>query len=213
MLFQNTRNAITSTINDIRSAVRTTNILTQLLYIGYLIYALCTSAGILPINIALLSISVIYFVFYACTYNPKTRTLKRFKSNTRHAYKWIKLSLNAVMLSNTIYGIYIAASLINPVTIILATLSVIAWILQIALEFVTLFFEHHLNMLVDAFVADKDEFTRPIKAAGDFIRQVSTPGSAVSTIKSFIGSKFGRNQNKSQDNDYEDKTAEEPVTK
>ena len=117
------------------------------------------------------------------------------------------------MISNTVYGIYIAASTVNPITIILATLSVIAWILQIGLEFVTLFFEHHLNMLIDAFIADKDDITRPIKAAGDFIKQVTTHTSAISTIKSFVGSKLGRKQNHSLDKDYEDKTAEETLTK
>jgi len=213
MFLKNTRNAISATINDIKSAVRTMNILAQLLYIGYLIYVLCTSAGVLPVNIALLSISVAYFIFYICTYNPKTRTLKRFKSNTRHAYKWLKLSLNAVMLVNTVYGIYIAASEINPITIILATLSIIAWILQIGLEFVAVFFEYHLYRLVDAFTSDKEDFTRPIKAVGDFVKQISAPESPVSSLRSFIGSKFGRKSRKPVEQNYEDKTEEETISR
>lgn len=193
MLFSNTRLAVNKTVSDIKFSVRFANLCAQIFYIGYLIYALSANIGMPVANIVLLAISVAYFVFYVSTLGVLTKAEKRLKSNAGHAYRWIKISLGAITLATTIYGIYVAASDVNPITIILATLAVIAWILQVALEFVVFFFEHHMYMIMDAVAADKEAITQPVRAVGDFVKKVATETeSAASGVRSFIGSALGK---------------------
>ena len=53
-----------------------------------------------------------------------------------------------------LYGIYIASSNIEGITIILGTLMVIIWVLQVLLEIVTLVFEPKVKLIMAGVITD-----------------------------------------------------------
>ena len=56
--------ATKKTVDDIKRFTLVFSILTQILYIAYLAYALISNVGFTWLNIPLLAVSVAYFVFY-----------------------------------------------------------------------------------------------------------------------------------------------------
>ena len=78
-------------IDDIKAFSYYFNIVMQVMYFAYLLYAIGTDRGILWLNIALAGLSILYFVFYVATYNKKDDTAKQVKKSVRNLHRWCKL--------------------------------------------------------------------------------------------------------------------------
>ena len=59
-----TKAAILKIQEDLRKLLSWANLIMQLTYIGYLIYAICTGAGVYIANLILLALSLLYFAFF-----------------------------------------------------------------------------------------------------------------------------------------------------
>ena len=66
-MFDYTKAALTKIVDDFKNLGFLLGVSSQFFYIAYLIYSLIANTGILAINIALLVISVGYFIFYIAT--------------------------------------------------------------------------------------------------------------------------------------------------
>ena len=176
-MFSYTRAAIDKTIRDIKLISNFISVSTQVIYILYLIYAIAANTGTLWANICLLCVSVPYFVFHVICLGKIEPKMKLAKGSVRHSYKTVKLLLNGITLSATIYGIYVAANNISPITVVLAAITTIGWLLGVLTEIVTYFIENRKELIITAFEADieslKDTVTKPVTVVSDFIKKAT----------------------------------------
>lgn len=124
----------------------------------YLIYCLVMRVGIFYLNLALLVLYVIYTVFQIITYK---RDNKRVKRRVARTYKWARLLLKTLTLASTLYGIYIASTSVDGICLILATLTIIMWVLQVLFEILIIVIEPRIRLLSVGVMED----VRPVVTA------------------------------------------------
>lgn len=179
-MFNNTRIALTQVARDLKFAHRVCTFGIQIFYIGYLIYAICTGLGYLWANISLLAICTLYFIFTVTTVDLKSKDLKLIKRNAKHTFRWIKISVKAVVVVSMGYSVYISATAPSPMTIILTVISVIGWLLSLSLELISMYVDSRVQMILNGLRADIEDIKRPVEAVGSAI------GTVGSAVKSFF---------------------------
>ena len=172
-MFIYTRAYFQKLIDDFKLAGYLFNVLTPLVYIVYLIYALSVNVGYAWANITLLAVTVLYLVFYISTYDLKEKSVKATKKTVRHIYKGIKLSVGAMTLGITFYGIYVASQQTSTLSVVLSCFMAVFWVLQAGIELITYFIEYQTTLFMAALEADKDNLIKPITAVGNFVKRVT----------------------------------------
>ena len=117
----------------------------------YFAYVFVMTKGNFYANVILVILYSVYTVFELVTYK---KTMKKTKKIVVRSYKWSKLLIKAVTLASTLYGIYIAASNVDGISIILATLMIVVWVLQALFEVVILVMEPKIKLIFAAVVTD-----------------------------------------------------------
>ena len=130
----------------------------SLFTLAYLAYCLIRPVGIFYINLALAVIYIAYTVFQLITYKKEN---KRIKKRVARTYKWARLLLRAVTLVGALYGIYVASAAVDGISLILATLTIIMWILQVLFEILTIVIEPRIRLLSAGVMED----VRPVVTA------------------------------------------------
>ena len=138
--------ATKKTVEDIKRFTLVFSILTQVLYIGYLVYALVLNLGFSWLNIPLLAVSVAYFVFYLVIRGKNGKKIKEAGKNIRHSFKFIKISAASFNLAVLLYSIWAFPEEVEPISIVFATLMTVVWVLQLVFELICIFAEN-LNLL------------------------------------------------------------------
>lgn len=170
-MFNHTRATITATVRDIRRFVCIITVLSQLITAGYFTYLSCTGTGTLPVNIILASVSLAYLVIYLATYGAKEKRIKQVKGIALRTARAIKLLGKTLMLAITVYGIYVSSATTDAITIILATLSIISWIIQTLFEIVRSYVEIKANEFMESLRQDTEFIRHPIQTAAEKARQ------------------------------------------
>lgn len=152
LLFGHTINALNKTVDDFKKASLAFRIATLLISAGYFIYAIVTETGILWANSLSLAILVAYNVFELVA--DKLELAKTAKKAVKHAYKWLKIVIKSFTLVVMLYGIYVAADSVNGIRIILATLMIIMWVLQVLIEIVSIVAERRIKYIIQEFQKD-----------------------------------------------------------
>ena len=98
--------------------------------------------------------------------------MKTAKKIVKRSYKWIKIVIKTFTLGAMIYGIYITTTNVTPISIILATLMIILYVLQILLELACEIVEDKKDLLVEAVAKDMEIVTRPVSAVGNFVKRM-----------------------------------------
>ncbi len=155
-----TKAAIDKIKEDLKVGVALFEIITLILMLTYLILALSFSFGNLIINIILLVVVSIYFLFYLA--NLKF-SFKWFNSIFKKYYKIIRLIILASSLTITLYELYVTTNEVNPVTIILVTLLIIFWLLQVVIEIIYRLVVNEIDLLLQAIAQDKESALEPVK--------------------------------------------------
>lgn len=176
-----TKVAFAKVVEDFRTLRFVGTLLSQFLYIGYLVYAIIVGAGFLSVNIVLLSVSIAYVVFYVFVVGRKGYGLKSKKKIIRRIFVWLKLLFRAFTLGITVYGIYAMTTHVTPISIILATLSIIFWVLQVIIEILSILVENRANLMLEAIKADYEHLKRPFSAVGNIVKRVT--GREVESVK------------------------------
>ena len=146
--------AITKISEEVKQFLFMFTILPQVVYIGYIIYAICVDAGYLWANIAFGVISAAYLSVYVMTYGKKDKYYKELRHDARHIKTWIILPLKAITIATTVYGIFVATSHTNTVTVVLAAFSVLLWGVQLIFEVADCIIEDKLELLKTALIKD-----------------------------------------------------------
>ena len=168
-----TKVAFAKVVEDFRTLRFVGTLLSQFLYIGYLVYAIIVGAGFLSVNIVLLSVSIAYVVFYVFVVGRKGYGLKSKKKIIRRIFVWLKLLFKAFTLGVTVYGIYAMTTHVTPISIILATLSIIFWVLQVIIEILSVLVESRASLMFEAIKADYEHIKKPFSTVGNIVRRVT----------------------------------------
>lgn len=168
-MFKYTRTAIDIIISDIKKFSTIFNYGSLIFTSAYFIYALVTKTGNFIANIILASLFVGYTIFYFITRSMEMKTAKKV---VKRSYKWIKIVIKTFTLGAMIYGIYTATTNVTPISIILATLMIILYVLQILLELACEIVEDKKDLLVEAVAKDMEIVTRPVSAVGNFVKRI-----------------------------------------
>ena len=171
-MLEYTRAAINKTVADLKKFNFIFNIVIQLLYVFYLIYAIFAPAGSLWVNVVLSVVSVGYLVFYTVTYDDG-RENRRIRIITRRWYKWFKISLRAFTLGTMIYGIYAASTHLTVISLTFVAFMIVGWMLQVIFELVVMFAESKLQFLYEGIKADFENITKPARVAKDVIMKIA----------------------------------------
>ena len=167
-MFDYSKAAFDKIKTDFQRFVYRFTIASQILYIAYLIYMLCAPLGMLWANITLLAISVAYFTIFMIATVPSLATkMKKFKSISQNVYTRTKLLIKFFTLGITLYGISATTAHVTPFSIILTTLSILAWVLQLLFHIVLIFFIDRFHLLKEAFEVD----VQAIKARIPFMKK------------------------------------------
>ena len=139
----------------------------SMLMIIYLILALIFSLGNDIVNGILLGITTLMLIVTIAIsqkqlYKKQNVITIRGVRKTKHALKWGKIVVKAYSLGVTLYGMFIAASMVSPLSIIMTTLLIILWILTVVIELISVLLEVLKNYLIDSIQKDvnkiKDEY-------------------------------------------------------
>jgi len=164
--------AAEKTVSDIKRLSLIFTISTQLLYIGYLVYALIAKLGFTWINITLLSLCSAYFVFFLAVNKRQEKKIKEAKRSARHAYKFLKISVSSFNLIVLLYSIYAFPEEVKPISVVLASLMTVVWVLQLVIELLAIFAERRMKLFVTALKADFEVVTKPISNAQNFVKKI-----------------------------------------
>ena len=170
-MLTNTRSAISKMIDDIKAFSYYFNIIMQVMYFAYLMYAVGTERGILWLNLTLAGLSIIYFVFFVATYNKKDSSLKRMKKSARQVHRWCKLAGKTLTLCVMLYSIYATTQDVSPTSVIMTALMVVAWVLQLLFSLVIGFLDKEKELILEAIRKDMEPVTRPAKAVSGFFKK------------------------------------------
>ena len=161
-------------LNDTKKLLYVCNVTMQSFIIIYLIYALCTHAGKLWANIPLLVLCAGYFVFFlvATKCNPLHKIDPSHKKFAK-VVKYSKLFIKLCTLCVTLYGIYVATTHVTALSIILTTLSLLSWLLQVVFEVICILVEKIYTLLLDAVEADVEVIMKPVTTVKNFIKKAT----------------------------------------
>ena len=169
-----TKAAILKIQEDLRKLLYWANLLMQLVYIIYLVYAVATSAGVMIANIILLAISVLYLAFFIfISFGGTNRLKKKARKVVGLVYKRSKQIIKVFTLGVMLYGIYTTANQATPISVIFSAFMIVSWLVPIVLEFLLKYFTARARLFVEALSADIEPITKPIKSVGNFFKKVS----------------------------------------
>ena len=153
-MFNYTRASIGIILDDIKRYHRAFKFGSLIFTLAYFSYALAASVGHIAANIFLVSLYLSYFVFEIVT---RDTDLKKTRRAIRRSYRVTRITVNAVSLAIMLYGIYTATTSIEPISIILATLMIISWVLQLLLAITVEIVESKVDLLVAGWNKDMED--------------------------------------------------------
>ena len=162
-MFINTRAVSRKIVGDLKAFGGIYSILIQLVYIAFLVYSLCTGRGFFAVNITLIALSSLFFAFLTVTFVKRDFFSQEHKRSIKHAVRIISLSVKAVSLYITMYGIHVAVSEINTVSILFAVFMVFAWLCGALLEIMRFVVERYTSLMTSALSKDVEPFVKVYK--------------------------------------------------
>lgn len=170
-MLDHTKAAIRKTIEDFKKLVFAFNVLTNLSYIGYLIYAIVVPRSIMAINIILLCLSSVYFLFYliATSFGKDLDGNKIARKNAKKLLKIAKKIMKVYSLGVMIYGLSSASENATAPYVILMALQLMFFLIGVVFDCIVAVAEKRFELFKTAIALD----TKPVKAVGNFFKKIS----------------------------------------
>ena len=169
-----TKTAVEKVVSDFKKLDYLRNVATQILYIGYLCYALIAGAGIALVNAVLLVLSFAYFIFFLIVTTGKADKAKvKTKKIVKKIFTRCKQIIKLFTLGVMIYGIYATTTHVTPLSVVLSAFLIVGWVLQVVFEVVLNFFVARANFLLEGLKADVETITKPAKTVGNFFKKIT----------------------------------------
>lgn len=164
-----TRSAVSKIVEDFKAFLHIYTIVVQSIYLAYLIYSIAVGAGIVFISVALLVICTAYFVFYLVAHDRINDSVEKIARKTR---TWLLLAVKAFTLGVSIYNIYAASTHVTPVSVTLAALTALSWIIQILVELLAKFIENRASLLIEGLKADFEGVSKTCSTVSNVIKRI-----------------------------------------
>ena len=151
----NTKTALQLIVEDFKRYI----LILKWVFLGFsfatIIYSLVVGIGNLIINWILLGVLVVYALLDSIfRLKQKPNPTKKL----RVIYAWTRIALNAAAIVSSLYAIYSATSHeVKPISIVLATLSIIMFILKVLTEICLEIFQSKWTLLKNAMIMDAKE--------------------------------------------------------
>lgn len=168
-MFKYTRAALNIIVDNIKLFAKIFKYGTLVLSFAYYVLAIIFQIGYLIPNIVLLSLIVLFGLFELITYNLDIGKSKRI---VKRIFNWSKILIKTTTLGLMIYGMYLATTDVHPFSIIIATLMIIFWILQVLLEIVSGVIESKIYLVKAAFEKDMEDIKKPITTVSNVIKVI-----------------------------------------
>ena len=168
-MFKYTKTAIDIVVDSIKrycNIFKYGTMIFTFIYFGYSIYV---KMGNVFVNCILLGLFSIYMILDSVVYNKKFKT---FYKMVRRSYKGLKFITKTFSLGVMIYSIYTAANNVSPISIILATLMIVAWVMQLLLEIAIEIFDDKRDLIIAGWNKDIEDFKKPVTTVSNFIKKV-----------------------------------------
>ena len=151
----NTKTALQLIVEDFKRYI----LILKWVFLGFsfatIIYSLIAGIGNLIINFILLGVLVVYALLDAIF---KLKQKPDPSRKLRIIYAWTRIVLNAAAIVSSLYAIYSATSHeVKPISIVLATLSIIMFILKVLTEICLEIFQSKWTLLKNAMIMDAKE--------------------------------------------------------
>ena len=162
-MFKYTREALSVIIEDIKRYCKFFKFGSLIFSLVYFTYAIISGTGFLIANIVLLSLLGVYTLFEIITSNKNIKYVKRY---VKRSYKWTNIIIKAFTLGSMLYSIYSATTKVSAISIIIITLMIVLWVVQLLLEIAAEIIENKADLLVNAYNQDikdlKDTVKKPV---------------------------------------------------
>lgn len=168
-MFKYTRTAIEIIISDIKKYCNIFKYGSMLFTVAYFVFVLIMGFGNVYVNSILLTLFFVYIVLDFLTNKNEYKSLKKI---VRRGYKWLKFINKSFSLGVMIYSVYMASNNVSGISIILTTLMIVTWVLEILLELIVMIVEDKKDLLVDAFNKDIEDIKKPVTKVNNFIRKI-----------------------------------------
>lgn len=152
--FPHTKDALTTTINDFKSIYKSIKYISLFFTFAYLVYVFVAKVGNFWVNVTLAGITFAYYVFFVFSVKLQSRAMQSTKKVVRRIYHWLRIIVRAASLGFLLYGMASDPKSVTPISIILATITVIIWVLQVIFELVCNLLEVHKDLIVESVVTD-----------------------------------------------------------
>ncbi len=168
-MFDYTKAAFGKIVNDAKKLGVIFTIVSQLFMIAYLIYAIVTNENLRIVNGILLTLAVCYFFFYLqITKDGFTKKEKTIKKRVDVSYKIIKRIAKLYTLGVAIFGLYTALKTVDLISVFLTMFTVVAFLLQIAIDILIYVAERYKNLVMAGLEAD----AKPLIAIHNFKKKL-----------------------------------------
>ncbi len=166
-----TKEALKKTKEDLAKLDFFRNLITQAVYIAYLVYATWTDIGVFWANVTLLSLACAYlgFFLFIALFTVRKKVPKPAKIIFTRCKQAVRLFTIGVML----YGVWNTTTHITPLSVIFSALMIVGWVLQILFEILFAFFLNKAYFIYAGMEADAEKLTKPIKSVGNFFKKVT----------------------------------------
>ena len=164
--FKQTLFVLDQTVTDFKRLKYICNFGAQLLYIAYLIFALCNGIGNVVTNVILVTLCGLYFLFFLCVEDINmSKEAKLLKKRVHRIYKLLRRLTQIAVIVMSVIALGDATFENDAIDIILCALMIVSFMFQLLVDAAAWYAEMRVNQFKAAFMAD----ITSIKIVGDVI--------------------------------------------
>ena len=178
MLFGSTRGAINYLLKMVKRVAFAVSLVMQLIYMAYLVFMMASGRGIIALNVAMMTLSVGYLVYFLCMEyrfsdmgKAQKKVEKKLARRMKRIFTYIKFAFKTFNLGVVLYGI--GVNEINPSSFstIFTSVMVIIWIVELLVEIGKMVITYIVNVLAEAIEDDKRAMADKAKEPERFIKK------------------------------------------
>lgn len=133
-MFDRTTAFFKQTADDVKRMSTWMNIISQMIYITYLCYAVFTGARYLPLNIVLLALSTIYFVLHIIFCIKGESASKKVKKRVRDGFLASRRLIQLVIVSTSLITIYRDQVNVVTIPVLFSIVSALTFVLNVIID-------------------------------------------------------------------------------
>ena len=154
-MFDNTAEAFRKTGKAFRLLCGSFTLLTQLIYIIYLIICITSDTGSKVTNICMLSLAGIYFLYsLSLLIFDNVEGLRKTKRRAKRIYALLKRLVQISMIITALYNMSAATPAFKPIAVLICTVMIIFFIIQLFFELIIWIFTARVRGMKKAIATD-----------------------------------------------------------